>query len=387
MTELNKFFTDTIDTNGSAIAMTMALFLIFIALLLTSLALILSVRQSKAKTQILNYLKDKGFKMASFERIRSNIDARYTDPFLKTLVERYPHELRRARLKGGRPGLARLGTVDEPGGKLWVTHVWTERESPDFAFIVQKLGSVRLDVRCDSRRLRTTRGLWEQVEGVITQPLDCDAWAIFIATPLDESANNEIERAMKNAREARGPEFPVFGIGSDRSCLPAFGGVSFEKWGWAEGVRDDVAAAPATEPRLVPPVEITLHRDFRGHPLVVEARPRTEFWWHCVARVPISERGLLRGVHVPLRAGAGENAVEIDFGAGSMAAMQEDKAWFTLTPSGPDTASPTRSMYVMLGGVPTKLVVGEPERLTEVDISAAREAPPAPGPERPGLAP
>lgn len=60
------------------------------------------------KDQIIRYLTEKDFEMISFERIRKNINKSYGDAFLDELIKRYPDELRRARLKGGKDGVARI---------------------------------------------------------------------------------------------------------------------------------------------------------------------------------------------------------------------------------------------------------------------------------------
>jgi hypothetical protein len=72
-----------------------------------------SRKASMARDQIVNYLKDKNFKMMSFERIRKNIRQDYSDEFLGTLPDYFPNDLRKAVIKdkngGGRkPGLARI---------------------------------------------------------------------------------------------------------------------------------------------------------------------------------------------------------------------------------------------------------------------------------------
>ena len=57
---------------------------------------------------IINYLSDKSFTMVSFERIRENINPKYSDELLLEMIDRKPDMFRRARLQGGRPGLKRL---------------------------------------------------------------------------------------------------------------------------------------------------------------------------------------------------------------------------------------------------------------------------------------
>jgi len=55
---------------------------------------------------IVNYLKAHSYTMASFERVRQNINAAYSDQVLMNLIEQSPDKFRRAILKGGRPGIA-----------------------------------------------------------------------------------------------------------------------------------------------------------------------------------------------------------------------------------------------------------------------------------------
>lgn len=65
-----------------------------------------------ATHQIVNYLTSNSFKMMALETIRENIDSGYDDKFLNSLPVHYPNEIRRALLKGHKPGLARM--VEEP---------------------------------------------------------------------------------------------------------------------------------------------------------------------------------------------------------------------------------------------------------------------------------
>jgi hypothetical protein len=54
---------------------------------------------------ILNYLAANGFRMVSFERVRENINAAYSDEKLAELIERSPDRFRRVKVQGGRPGI------------------------------------------------------------------------------------------------------------------------------------------------------------------------------------------------------------------------------------------------------------------------------------------
>jgi TIR domain len=64
--------------------------------------------QEKAVELILNYLNRRGYQMASFDRIKDRIGEKYEPEFLEKLIASYPTVFRRARLKGGKPGLAKL---------------------------------------------------------------------------------------------------------------------------------------------------------------------------------------------------------------------------------------------------------------------------------------
>ncbi|MGB0496113.1 MAG: hypothetical protein ACPGJI_07135 [Kangiellaceae bacterium] len=67
-----------------------------------------SKERAVAKNQIIQYLTSKEFEMMSFERIRKNINLSYSDHFLDKLPVYFPNDLRKAKLKGAKPGLARI---------------------------------------------------------------------------------------------------------------------------------------------------------------------------------------------------------------------------------------------------------------------------------------
>jgi hypothetical protein len=57
---------------------------------------------------ILAYLDQRGYQMASFERLRKRIDASLTDEKCKEIIANNPTVFRHAVLKGNRPGLAKV---------------------------------------------------------------------------------------------------------------------------------------------------------------------------------------------------------------------------------------------------------------------------------------
>lgn len=57
---------------------------------------------------ILAYLNQRGYQMASFERLRERVDENRTDAQFRQLVEQNPRVFRLATLRGGVPGLAKI---------------------------------------------------------------------------------------------------------------------------------------------------------------------------------------------------------------------------------------------------------------------------------------
>jgi len=57
---------------------------------------------------ILAYLNQRGYQMASFERLRRRIDESLTDQQFNDIIARNPTVFRQARLAGGKPGIAKL---------------------------------------------------------------------------------------------------------------------------------------------------------------------------------------------------------------------------------------------------------------------------------------
>lgn len=65
-------------------------------------------RLQVARDQVVGYLTGKTFSMISYERVRANINSGYSDTFLDSVITAYPETLRRAILKGHKPGIAYL---------------------------------------------------------------------------------------------------------------------------------------------------------------------------------------------------------------------------------------------------------------------------------------
>jgi len=84
---------------------------------LTAITYLKSRRMSQAKDRIVKYFLGNTSKIASYERIRLDLNSGYTDQFLESLVDQFPNELRRALLRDesnnlNKKGLAKISTKD-----------------------------------------------------------------------------------------------------------------------------------------------------------------------------------------------------------------------------------------------------------------------------------
>lgn len=93
-----------------------SLLVILLAYILGIFMMIIGVNKNKkreiAKDQIINYLTRNSLTMMKLETIQNKINKNYSDEFLNSLAIHFPNEIRRAKLKGGVTGLARI--TEEP---------------------------------------------------------------------------------------------------------------------------------------------------------------------------------------------------------------------------------------------------------------------------------
>lgn len=65
-------------------------------------------QREAAKDQIIGYLTRHNYEMMALETIRKNINSGYSDELLESLPIHFPSDIRRAKLKGGKKGIARI---------------------------------------------------------------------------------------------------------------------------------------------------------------------------------------------------------------------------------------------------------------------------------------
>src|SRR5216683_4828536 len=98
--------------------------------------------------------------------------------------------------------------------KLWLTYAWKDNEDKDVDFVIQELDKTDIQVRFDRREIIPGKRLWPQIGGFITDPNECDAWAILLTANSLKSAPciEELCYALDRALTAKGENFPIFAI-------------------------------------------------------------------------------------------------------------------------------------------------------------------------------
>ena len=100
--------------------------------------------------------------------------------------------------------------------KLWLTYAWKDNEDKDVDFIIQELDKHKSEilVKFDRRNLIPGQRLWFQIGGIITDPVECDAWAIIVTknSIKSEACIEELSYALDRAISSRGKSFPIIGL-------------------------------------------------------------------------------------------------------------------------------------------------------------------------------
>ncbi len=86
--------------------------IVLIAYIVGVLAMLIGSNNEKkreiAKDQIIGYLTANSCNIMTLDAIREKINQGYSSQFLNSLPTHYPNEIRRAKLKGSKQGLARF---------------------------------------------------------------------------------------------------------------------------------------------------------------------------------------------------------------------------------------------------------------------------------------
>jgi len=246
-------------------------------------------------------------------------------------------------------------------GTLWLTYAWDDNKSKDVDFVAQELRSVSIDVKLDRLNVGAGKLLWEQIDDFISNPDQCDAWAIYLSQSSLSSkpCREELAYALERALSQRDEAFPLIGIsnvGVDSSLLP--GPIKTRLYvsttddDWKERVKAAVEGRP---PNIIaPPVNpIAISAVAWGTYFIIELRPRAGSISPITAAVPIAEKDHIK-THFMGAPGAKKHLGGMSQGK---AAPSADGKWWTIVEEN-EAATPTRSFYLQCSEIPSQIVFG-----------------------------
>lgn len=187
--------------------------------------------------------------------------------------------------------------------KLWLTYAWTDNEAEQVDYVAQEIERQGIEVRIDRTRLIPGQRLWPQLDKAISDPENCDAWAIYVTenSLRSEACLEELAYALDRALRTRGASFPIIGIFPaplDRAIIPSAIAtrlyVDLRDPDWASRVANGVKIIPSSAAaKVVPPFHFQRWSEGNGAP-VYEVRPRAGRWHPFVVLVKKDEVSLLR---------------------------------------------------------------------------------------------
>jgi hypothetical protein len=156
-------------------------------------------KRKEACNLVLNYLQTKNFFMMSFERIRDNIDPKYTDELLNSLPLAFPNEIRKARLRGGKQGLARIIEEDDEVPLKVSDTEQTQPVKGSYTITHEQLGILKTNGVLSSSVLEKLNSNSEKAPFVLNVHYQLGSEVLEIVTAeLAITENNELERALQD---------------------------------------------------------------------------------------------------------------------------------------------------------------------------------------------
>lgn len=110
--------------------------------------------------------------------------------------------------------------------KVWLTYAWDDNKNNALDFVAQEIEKAGVQVRLDRWDVGVGRRLWDQIENLIQNPAESDAWLMYV-TPSSlssQACKEEYFYALDRALHARGKEFPIIAIfpaSVDQNLIPA----------------------------------------------------------------------------------------------------------------------------------------------------------------------
>jgi hypothetical protein len=246
-----------------------------------------------------------------------------------------------------------------PVPKVWLTYAWLDNERGDIDFLCQELERVDVKVNIDKWVLGAGKRLWEQIEEFITNPAECDAWALYATqTSISrQGCKEELAYALDRALDTRGGHFPLIGISPSLMDVGYFPGairtrlcVSLEDVHWVERVK---AAAEGRSPNVPRPRIATYAiKPYQTESrFVLEIRPRVGTWTRFFVGVPLSEREDVALMHGPSGSLPSSSIIHM-----LPPKLSEDGQWWLLRAT--NLASPTMSYFLYCRTFPSRIFFG-----------------------------
>lgn len=244
---------------------------------------------------------------------------------------------------------------------LWLTYAWRDNEENEVDFVISELRSAGLNVAFDRAVLVPGQRIWPNLDRAISNPLTCDAWAIYVTQHSLESepCREELAIALDRALATRGDRFPLIGIfpqALDRELIPGALRtrlyVDLEHPNWAAQVSAGVAGvAPAVNFDKLEPFHIAIHRWKEKY--VIEVRPRAGRWAPFVATVPTGEAGLIEHITPGLPGEVTGNGSAHDYGDVRRADGDHTGLRFS------DPINALTSAFIYLSAMPSEVEFGD----------------------------
>ncbi|CAL2082764.1 conserved hypothetical protein [Tenacibaculum dicentrarchi] len=245
---------------------------------------------------------------------------------------------------------------------LWITYSWEDNKNGDIEFIAQELEKTGINVKLDRWNIKTGQRLWEQIDQFISNPSECDVWAI-IATQNSlgsEPCKEEVAYALDRALNSRGQTFPLIGIFPstvDKELIPSAIRtrlyVSLKDHDWIERIKSALEdRAPNIQRPTLEPYTLEIKKTKNGRN-VIELRPRAGTWIPFICAVPLSEKNKLNPSilcgpkgNIPIggilnMCGEGES---------------KDKKWWSMYAG--NEATPTISYFLFCDEIPSQIIFG-----------------------------
>ncbi len=260
--------------------------------------------------------------------------------------------------------------------RLWVTYAWKDNEDKDIDFIVQELDKHKseIQVKFDRRNLIPGQRLWTQIGGYITDPNECDAWAIVVTknSLQSEACIEELSYALDRAISSKGDTFPLIGLLHNvsaselppalkiRLCIP------LENNDWIPQV---ISATKKIPPGFIPSnlSEFILREHKSGEHTYLEIRPRFDRIAPFIIAVELEEKksgNVINRTYGP--SGIVPNGCALFMTSESEGKLSDGTSVYLWQAN--NEANSANSYYLTYKNKPRKIWFGHPERLNCVEL-------------------